>query len=88
MSKMMSQQTNPLMADFPVITEKGEPKAVIVDVNVFRQVQVIMDNLINRETEPEDALLAASEAFQRLLSQVETEDETSSADWREKLRAT
>jgi hypothetical protein len=83
---MTPQQANPLMADFPVITEKGEPKAVIVDVKVFRQLQVIMDNLIDRETEPEEALLAASEAFQRLLSQVEAEGETPSTNWREELR--
>jgi hypothetical protein len=46
-----------------------------------------MDNLINREAEPEEALLATSEALQRLLSQVEAEGETPLSDWREELRA-
>lgn len=67
--------------------EKGKPKAFIVDVKVFQLLQVMIDNLINREAEPEDALLATSEAFQRLLSQVETETESPSTNWKGELRA-
>lgn len=84
-SKMKHQQANPLFADFPVIIEKGEPKAFIVDVKVFRLLQVIVNNLVNRDAEPEDALLATSDAFQRLLSQVEAGSETPSANWRKEL---
>jgi len=81
------QQPHPLLADFPVIMEKGKPKAFVVDVEVFRLLQVMVDNLINQNAEPEDALLATSEAFHRLLSQVEAEDETPATHWRRELHA-
>lgn len=78
---------NPLGADFPVIMEKGKPKAFVVDIQVFQLLQVMVDNLIHRDAEAEDALLAASETFQRLLAQVEAEEETPSPHWREELHA-
>lgn len=82
-----SKDTNPLFADFPVVMEQGKPKAVLIDIAVLRQLQVIVDNLLNREAEPEDAVLATSEAFHRLLAKVEAETPTPSKDWRMELRA-
>jgi len=59
---------------FPILYEGGEAKAVVVDITSFAQMELIMDNLLNREEEPEDAILAASAVLQRLLAQARSED--------------
>ncbi|MFH1860702.1 MAG: hypothetical protein ABH870_06805 [bacterium] len=87
MATKTTQLANPFYEDFPVITEHGKPKAFVVDINVFRQIQIILDNLQHQETEAEDTVIATSKAFQRLLSQVEKEDNSPSSDWRRELRA-
>ncbi len=58
---------------FPVLYEEDEPKAVLVDIESFEAIEVILDNLFNREMEPEDVLLANSDALQKFLSQAKTE---------------
>ena len=68
---------------FPVVYEQGEPKAVLVDITSFAQFELVMDNLLNREEEPEDAILAASDALKRLVAQVQ--QESASADWEREL---
>jgi len=73
---------NPLEAEFPVVLEKGTPKALIVDLAVFQRLKILLDNLLNKEPEPEDALIAASESFQRLLTLNKAEP---SSDWRREL---
>jgi len=66
---------------FPVVYEGSEAKAVIVDYASFAKIEMIMDNLINREAEPEDELVAA--AVKHLLTAARTEKPT--ADWRQEL---
>ena len=54
---------------FPVVYEGGEAKAILVDMASFAQVELIIDNLLNREKEPEDAILAASGVLCQLVEQ-------------------
>ncbi len=61
------------MDRFPVVYEGNEAKAVLVDVTSFAQIELIIDNLLNREEEPEDAILATSKVLQQLLSQARQE---------------
>lgn len=68
---------------FPVVYEAGEAKAVLVDVASFAQIELMLDNLFHRETEPEDALLAPSEALQQLVTRAQQEHP--SANWRQEL---
>ncbi|MBU1262040.1 hypothetical protein KKG61_04280 [bacterium] len=77
--------TNLLEKEFPLILEKGRPKAFVVDVKVFQGLRIILDNLLNREPELENVLLETSKAFQRLMSSVEKEDSKPSSDWRKEL---
>jgi hypothetical protein len=55
---------------FPTIDDGGRPTAVIVDIDSFEQIEVVMDNLFNRGTEPEAELIAHSTALQRLAEKV------------------
>lgn len=68
---------------FPVVYEGGEPKAVLVDIASFAQVELILDNLLNREEEPEDDLLVASDALRQLLA--EARAQPPSLDWEREL---
>ena len=45
---------------FPVVYEGDQPKAVLVDMDTFRQLEFVLDNLMNREPESEDAILSES----------------------------
>jgi hypothetical protein len=71
------------MDRFPVVYEGDEVKAVLVDITSFAQMELIMDNLLNREKEPEDAILAASAVLQRLVAQAR--QEPASPDWEQEL---
>ncbi len=68
---------------FPVVYEAGEAKAVLVDIASFAQIELILDNLFHRETEPEDALLTDSEALPQLLARAQ--QEPPSTNWRQEL---
>ena len=68
---------------FPIVYEGGEAKAILVDITSFDQMEFIMDNLLNREEEPEDAILAASAVLQRLVTQAR--QEPPSSDWEREL---
>lgn len=68
---------------FPVLYEGNEPKAVLVDVESFAVMETMMDNILNREAEPEDAFLVASGILKQLAAQ--TCDESLSADWEKEL---
>ncbi len=70
MAVKTTQLADSLYKEFPVIMEYGKPKAFVVDINVFRQIQIILDNLQHREEESEDIVIATSKAFQKLLSHV------------------
>ena len=68
---------------FPVLYEGNKPKAVMVDVESFAVMETMMDNILNREAEPEDAILVASGILKQLADQ--TQDEISSTDWEKEL---
>ncbi len=68
---------------FPIVYEEGEAKAVLVDIVSFNQMEIIVDNLLNREAEPEDAILAASTALRQILARAKQQPPT--ADWEKAL---
>ncbi len=68
---------------FPVLYEGNEPKAVLVDVETFAVMEMIMENLLYRDSEPEDAVLAASGILKRLAEQAQRE--TAVNDWEQEL---
>jgi hypothetical protein len=68
---------------FPIVYEGSEVRAILVDIASFEQMGIIMDNLLNREEEPEDAILAASTVLQRLVAQAR--QEPPSPDWERDL---
>ena len=68
---------------FPVVYEGGEAKAVLVDIDVFEQIEMILDNLFNRESEPEDAILAASNLLPQLIAHAQHTEPT--ANWEQML---
>ena len=70
---------------FPVLYEGSSPKAVMVDINSFAQIELILDNLLNREVEAEDAILAASTELKLLISRAQQEQPSS--DWKQTLHA-
>ncbi len=65
---------------FPVVYENDQAKAVMVDVESFDKIELILDNLMNRDTEKEDNLLAASELLNKLVSEAKKESPTD--NWR------
>jgi len=71
------------MDQFPIVYEGGEAKAVLVDVASFAQIELIIDNLLNREEEPEDAILAASSVLTQLIARARRE--LPSADWEREI---
>ena len=79
----MAQSSFWLRDQFPVVYEDGQPKAVLVDMASFAQMELIIDNLSNREEEPEDAILAASEVLRGLVARVR--EEKASYNWRQEL---
>lgn len=68
---------------FPVVYEQGEPKAVLVDVESFARIQLVLDNLMDRSLEPEDAILAASGILGKLVK--EALATPPSGDWEREL---
>ncbi len=56
---------------FPIVYENDQAKAVMVDFDSFKKIGMILDNLINREGEPEDDYLIASGMLKQLLKEVE-----------------
>ena len=66
---------------FPIVYEGGEAKAVIVDFDSFKKIEMILDNLLHRGAEPEDELIVAAAAS--LLAAAR--DDEPEVDWREKL---
>ena len=79
----MAEATFWIRDRFPILYEGGEAKAVLVDITSFAQMELIMDNLLNREEEPEDAILAASAVLERLVAQAR--QESPSPDWEQEL---
>jgi len=79
----MAETTFWIRERFPIVYEEGEVKAFLVDVASFAQIELILENLLNREEEPEDAILAASAVLQRLVAQAR--QALSSPDWEQEL---
>ena len=79
----MTETTFWIRDRFPIVYEGGEAKAILVDITSFNQMELIIDNLLNREEEPEDAILAASAVLQRLVAQARQEPRSS--DWEREL---
>lgn len=79
----MTETTLWIRDRFPILYEGGEAKAVLVDITSFDEMELIIDNLLNREEEPEDAILAASAVLQRLVTQAR--QEPPSSDWEREL---
>ena len=68
---------------FPIVYEHNRIKAVMVDIESFEKIELIMDNLIHRDSEPEDNLMAASGLLRKLVSEAETSLPT--RNWRAEL---
>jgi PHD/YefM family antitoxin component YafN of YafNO toxin-antitoxin module len=68
---------------FPLVYENNEPKAVIIDMKTFEKIDLILNNLMNRETESEDRLLSASGLLEKLMK--EAGKSSASEDWRAEL---
>ncbi|HAO22817.1 MAG: hypothetical protein BWK80_31880 [Desulfobacteraceae bacterium IS3] len=68
---------------FPVVYENNQAKAVIVDMESFEKIQLILDNLLNRESEIEDALFANSETIKKIIGQAKKSK--AAANWRTEL---
>ncbi len=79
----MTETTFWIQERFPVVYEEGEAKAVLVDITSFNQMEIIVDNLLNREEESEDAVLAASEALRQILSRARQQPPV--LDWEQAL---
>ena len=70
---------------FPMVYEQDREKAVIVDIGSFEKIEMILDNLLNRDVEEEDRLLAASGLLEQLLD--EARATTPAQRWRSELDA-
>lgn len=75
------QQVNFLSQNqYPTLHENGEVTAVVIDINSFRQIKIVLDNLLNRKQEPEDEVVAAASAlWQRMIQDAKLEN--SNSDW-------
>lgn len=51
-----------------MLYEDGEPTAVLIDIETFRQLELLLDNLVNRGQEPEDKWLVESGFLARLIA--------------------
>ena len=75
----MAETTFWVRERFPIVYKEGKVKAFLVDATSFAQIELILENLLNREEESEDAILAASAVLQRLAAQAR--QEPPSLDW-------
>ncbi len=68
---------------FPLVYENDEAKAVIIDMKTFEKIDLILNNLMNRDTESEDNLLTASGLLEKLAE--EAGKSSPSKGWRAEL---
>jgi hypothetical protein len=81
---------NPLkLASFPVILEHGEAKAIVMDMQKYRELELLIDNLINLREEDEDAVITESEVLEKLIRRAKHESKKSSGhgNWGAELSA-
>lgn len=79
----MSQAGLWTLERFPIVYDQGKPKAVLVDIESFDRIQLILDNLMDRSLEPEDAILAASGILEKLVGEAQATPPNS--DWEREL---
>jgi PHD/YefM family antitoxin component YafN of YafNO toxin-antitoxin module len=70
---MVQESVSWQIDQFPVLYEHGQPTAVVVDLETFKRLELILDNLLSREPEPEDDLIAESAELKRLIAHVQAE---------------
>ena len=81
---------NPLkLASFPVILEQGEAKAIVMDMQKFRELELLIDNLINLREEDEDAVIIELGVLEKLIRRARDESKKSPGhgDWDDELSA-
>jgi len=44
---------------------------VLVDIEIFEQLKMILENLLNRKPEPEDKILAESDVLKKIITKYE-----------------
>lgn len=69
---------------FPVIYERGKKRAVLVDIEIFEQLEMILDNLLNRKSEAEDKIIAEAEILKKIISKYQNSD-ILNINWRKEL---
>jgi hypothetical protein len=69
---------------FPTIYDGGKPTAVIIDIDSFEQIEIVIDNLLNRGPESEDEIIVQSEDLRRLAEKVRGTTEPLN-DWEKAL---
>lgn len=68
---------------FPIVYEHECEKAVLVDIDSFKKIETILDNLLNQDIEEEDRMLATSGLLEKLLDEVRTP--SPAPHWRSQL---
>lgn len=88
MLKLSSSKESLISLDnFPIAYEQDKESAVLVDIVTFRKMQLIIENLIHRETEVEDKLLANEKDLLDDLIETCIQKKNYSEDWRAELDA-
>jgi hypothetical protein len=70
---------------FPMVYEKNKPKAVMVDVETFDKIELVLENLMYREEEPEDRVLISSGLLKKMVDDAKNIETVN--DWRRELDA-
>ena len=81
---------NPLSGEtFPIILEQGRPKAFIVDIQKYREFELLVDNLINLREEEEDAMLIDSGILEKLVARAREESRVAMlhSRWEDEINA-
>ena len=53
---------------FPVVYQNNESIALMVDMESFEKIEIILDNLINRDSEAEDIFFLSSDILNKLIN--------------------
>lgn len=70
---------------FPIIYEKGKKKAVVMDIELFEKLEMILDNLLNRQPETEDEIISQSKFLKKIVAKYENIKSAGNIDWKTKL---
>lgn len=89
-SPRKKEVANPLSGgNFPVIFEQGQPKAVIIGIQKYREFELLVDNLINLREEDEDAILTDAGILEKLIAKAMEESRAAGAPlkWEDEIDA-